>query len=188
MKNYFFITGLPRSRTSWLANFFTYTGSFCFHEGTRFCANIQDLKDLMDSHQASSVGNADPALLYFMDDLKREFPRSKVVLVEREIHETIDSFIDFYTSFEYKNIQEWIEWLYEVMEQIKRKYDVMTVAHDHLNNQETCREVWDYILPDEPFDVKRWNLLDELYINKLVDKHSNHVMKKSLYHRYIKYY
>jgi hypothetical protein len=188
MKHHFFITGLPRSRTSWLANFFTYNNSFCFHEATRFCSGMEDLKNLMFSHQADNIGNADPALLYIMDDLKQIFPESRVVLVEREIHETIDSFIDFYTSFEYKSIQEWIEQLYEIMEKVKDRYEVMTVPHDHLNHQETCREIWEYILPGEPFDVKRWNLLDELYINKLVDKHSNHVMKKSLYHKYIRYY
>jgi len=120
--------------------------------------------------------------------VKKIFPDSRIVLIEREIHETIDSFIDFYTSYEYKNIQEWIEQLYEIMEKIKSRYEVKTVRHDSLNYMETCKELWEYILPDEPFDVKRWNLLDELYINKLVDKHSNHVMKKSLYHRYIKYY
>jgi len=188
MKNQFFITGLPRSRTSWLANFFTYNNAFCFHEATRFCANMQDLKELMKSHEAGNIGNADPALLHIMDDVKKIFPDSRIVLIEREIHETIDSFIDFYTSYEYKNIQEWIEQLYEIMEKIKSRYEVKTVRHDSLNYMETCKELWEYILPDEPFDVKRWNLLDELYINKLVDKHSNHVMKKSLYHRYIKYY
>jgi len=188
MKNNFFITGLPRSRTSWLANFFTYNNSFCYHEATRFCANIQDLNELMRSHEAGNIGDADPALLYLMDDLKKIFPHSRVVLVERELHETIDSFIDFYTSYEYKRIQEWIEGLFEIMEQIKQRYEVKTVAHDDLNHMETCREVWEYLLPEEPFDVKRWNLLDELYINKLIDKHSTHVMKKSIYHKYIKYY
>ncbi|MFP4622361.1 MAG: hypothetical protein ACLFM7_13700 [Bacteroidales bacterium] len=188
MKNNFFITGLPRSRTSWLANFFTYYNSFCYHEATRFCANIQDLKELMRNHEAENIGDADPALLYLMDDLKKIFPHSRVVLVERELHETIDSFMDFYTSYEYKRIQEWIEGLFEIMEQITQRYDVKTVAHDDLNHMQTCREVWEYLLPEEPFDVKRWNLLDELYINKLIDKHSTHVMEKSLYHKYIKYY
>ena len=188
MKKHFFITGLPRSRTSWLANFFTYNDSFCFHEATRFCTNMQDLKSLMQSHQAGNTGNADPALLYIMNDLKTYFPRSKVVLVERELHETIDSFIDFYTSYEYKHIQDWIENLFEIMERIKNKFEVKTVAHDALNKMETCKEIWEYLLPEEPFDEKRWTLLDELYINKLIDKHSIHVMKKSIYHKYIQYY
>lgn len=188
MKNHFFITGLPRSRTSWLANFFTYNNSFCFHEATRFCSNMRDLKDMMDSHEAGNLGNADPALLYIMDDIKKSFPRSRILLVERELHETIDSFIDFYTSYAYKSIQEWIESLFEIMEHIKKKYEVKSVAHDDLNQMETCRDVWEYLVPGEPFDVKRWNLLDELYINKLIDKHSTHVMKKSLYHKYIRYY
>ena len=188
MKNNFFITGLPRSRTSWLANFFTYNDSFCFHEATRFCSSMNDLKELMQSHSASNIGNADPALLYIMDDLVKQFPSAKIVLIERELHETVDSFIDFYTSYEYKNIQEWIEELFEKMEKIKKNYQVLTVKHNDLNNMDECRKVWNFILPGETFDEKRWNLLDELYINKLVDKHSIHVMKKSLYHKYIQYY
>jgi len=188
MKNNFFITGLPRSRTSWLANFFTYNNSFCYHEATRFCTDMSDLRDLMNGHSADNVGNADPAMLYIMNDAVNAFPNAKIVLIERELHETIDSFIDFYTSYEYKRIQEWIEGLYEIMERIKQKYDVLTVRHDQLNQMEECRKIWNHILPGEKFDEKRWNLLDELYINKLVDKHSIHVMKKSLYHKYIKFY
>jgi hypothetical protein len=149
---------------------------------------MQDLKELMTSHNAGNIGNADPALLYIMDDLVNQFPEAKIVLIERELHETIDSFIDFYTSYEYKNIQEWIEGLFEKMENIKKKHQVLTIQHDGLNNMEECRKMWKYLLPDEPFDEKRWNLLDELYINKLVDKHSIHVMKKSIYHKYIQYY
>jgi hypothetical protein len=149
---------------------------------------MDDLKQLMRTHNASNIGNADPALLYIMDDLINEFPEAKIVLIERELHETIDSFIDFYTSYEYKNIQEWIESLFEMMERIKKKYQVLTVKHDNLNKMEECKKIWTYLLPGEPFDEKRWNLLDELYINKLVDKHSIHVMKKSLYHKYIHYY
>lgn len=188
MKNNFFITGLPRSRTSWLANFFTYNSSFCYHEATRFCTNIRDLKELMGNHTAINIGNADPAMLYIMNDALKAFPGAKVVLIERELHETIDSFIDFYTSYEYNRIQEWIEYMFEMMEKVKQKYDVLTVRHDALNKMEECKKLWNYLLPDEPFDEKRWNLLDELYINKLVDKHSVHVMKKSLYHRYIHFY
>lgn len=188
MKRNFFITGLPRSRTSWIANFFTYNDSFCFHEATRFCMNMRDLSEFMHSHRATNIGNADPALLYIMDDLVDFFPEAKIVLIERELHETIDSFIDFYTSYVYKDIQEWIERLYEKMEQIKQKYEVFTVKHGDLNQMSECKRMWDYLLPGEPFDEKRWNLLDELYINKLVDKHSVHVMKKSLYHKYIHYY
>jgi DNA-binding SARP family transcriptional activator len=74
------------------------------------------------------------------------------------------------------------------MEKIKQKYEVLTVKHDNLNKMEECKRMWEYLLPEEPFDEKRWNLLDELYINKLVDKHSIHVMKKSIYHKYIQYY
>ncbi len=188
MKNNYFITGLPRSRMSWLANFFTYNNSFCFHEATRFCSSMHDLHELLKSHTAENIGNADPAILYIIDDVVKEFPNSKIVLIERELHETIDSFIDFYTSYEYKNIQEWIEKLFKMMEEIKKNYDVLSVAHDDLNSMATCKKIWDYVLPNEPFDEKRWSMLDELYVNKLIDKHSVHVMKQSLYHKHIKYY
>ena len=45
MKNIFFITGLPRSRTAWLANWFTYGHTFCFHEACRKVGKIEELKD-----------------------------------------------------------------------------------------------------------------------------------------------
>ncbi len=189
MKRNFFITGLPRSRTSWLANFFTYNNTFCFHEATRFCASIEDLKITLANHDASNIGNADPALIYMMDDLVNMFPEAKFLFVEREVYETIDSFLGFYASLDsQQKVTDWILQMNELFQKAKQKYNVMTISHNELNQMDACKQTWEYLVPEIPFDEKRWKMLDELYINKLPYKHSEHAIRNSLYSQFIQYF
>ena len=52
----FFVLGLPRSRTAWLANFLTYDGYFCFHEGIDGCRSIDDYKKKKFEVSISTAG------------------------------------------------------------------------------------------------------------------------------------
>lgn len=185
MKEHFFITGLPRARTSWLANFFTYNNSHCYHEATRFCTNMEDVLHTMNNHPAGVVGNADTALLFIFEDLHHAFPNAKFILIDRDLHETIDSFLGFYHSQNYFEILKWLDKLYELKNQLIRRYNFTIIQHEDLNEMETCKHLWEYLIPDTPFDEKRWNLLDELYINKNTHKNRINMLEDSIYAKYM---
>jgi hypothetical protein len=65
----FFITGLPRSRTAWLANFFTTDHSFCYHDISR----VGSVWAILESTSSDFVGDSDSGLLTLVDSLLIRF-------------------------------------------------------------------------------------------------------------------
>lgn len=93
----FFITGLPRSGTAWLANFLSYGRDvFCYHEASAFdldkpADNRQQralsLMDLTGAREGiSRVGNACSDVLNWPTDLPGE-----VVIIRREAQDSLAS-------------------------------------------------------------------------------------------------
>ncbi len=78
MKN-FYITGLPRSRTTWMSMVFNAHGLFCWHEGMNNCLTKDDYRAKMEVR--SIVGNADCGLPYC--DILEDMP-GPMVVIERE--------------------------------------------------------------------------------------------------------
>ena len=73
----FFVLGLPRSRTAWLANFLTCDGHFCFHEGIDGCRSIDDYEKKLGHH-----GDSGTAMMMF--DMNTLFPDSPKVIIESD--------------------------------------------------------------------------------------------------------
>ena len=80
MSDPFFILGLPRSRTAWLATWLTYGGRTCWHDALANVRNVAGLRTLADE---GAVGFAETAGSYFPRVLHREFPNAKYVFVTR---------------------------------------------------------------------------------------------------------
>jgi len=85
--NNFFITGLPRSRTAWLAAFMSsLDGVLCYHERLKDCADIEEYWRAMSVKGYEFVGNADCGI-----PMVTGSSHSKVVIIERDPDEVIDS-------------------------------------------------------------------------------------------------
>lgn len=85
MRN-FYITGLPRSRTTWLALAFTAHGYFCWHEAMKNCFTKDEYRDKMKI--MSVVGNSDCGLPFC--DIAAELP-GPTVIIERDLFEVKES-------------------------------------------------------------------------------------------------
>lgn len=85
MSKRFFILGLPRSRTAWLANLLTVGTSFCFHDGLLGCKSLADLYAKMDGVNLGTVGDSDTGLLHFMPHVRHDNMDAKIVLIERPL-------------------------------------------------------------------------------------------------------
>lgn len=85
----FFITGLPRSRTAWLANFMTFDGHFCHHEGLDGCHSVSEYKAKLGDDGDSCTG-------LVLIDLITEFPDVPVVVIERGYERMIEWTKDVY--------------------------------------------------------------------------------------------
>lgn len=89
----YFITGLPRSRTAWLANFFTQGESFCAHDAILGCDSLDAFERKLDALPGVFRGDSDSALLFFAPELLRRFPDARWVVVCRDPEEVVRSLV-----------------------------------------------------------------------------------------------
>lgn len=87
-ENYYFITGLPRSRTAWLANWLTAPGTFCFHDATLIDNSHVGALSVMAARRRArpyeKVGDADSGLLFWSGQVRALLPEAPFILIERD--------------------------------------------------------------------------------------------------------
>lgn len=92
MSRKFFVTGLPRSRTAWLANLLSYGDkSFCFHEAVRRAKDTQDMFGLYESLPHELVGDSSCGLLLNWKEVSEQHPGAKWVIIVREPQQVLES-------------------------------------------------------------------------------------------------
>jgi len=144
----FLILGLPRSRTAWLANFMSYDGYCCHHEGSNNCYTLEEYKAKL----GPCTGDANTGLILI--DIKKHFPTSKIVIIDSTIDEAVG-----YGQKTYK--ANFTKGLYEM----KLKLDTLEGLHIPLIELDDYLEViWDYITSGVPFNPQRTELLKRLDI------------------------
>lgn len=82
--SFFFITGLPRSRTGWLANYFSYGNTACLHD-LAHDMTLKQIADMMRDLQRDyeNVGYSDPVLLPWWRKANELVPDAKWLVVDR---------------------------------------------------------------------------------------------------------
>ncbi|MHC4648675.1 MAG: hypothetical protein ACYTBJ_24730 [Planctomycetota bacterium] len=145
----YFILGLPRSRTAWLANFLTYDGHYCHHEAINGCASIQEYKDKIE-------GCGDSTTNLLMIDFERHFPESKIVVIHRDIKASID----FARTVFKADMTEMLERASDKLNSIKGLH----IAFDEINDR--LRDIWEYLIGDS-FDEKRAQMLIGLNVQTI---------------------
>lgn len=86
----FFITGLPRSRTSWFASFMSSGDVFCHHEALNRCKTKDEFYQKMKLPYRL-VGNSDCGLAY--TDFQERF-NSPTLIIHRDKYEVLESLIE----------------------------------------------------------------------------------------------
>lgn len=120
MSKQFFITGLPRSRTAWFANLFTWGDSICYHDGlcpedglclvSSFDHLLKRLKEGNGPRGHSCASN-----ILVWRKLHKEFPDAKWVFVSRDGGAIIDS-VSKILKFD---VEQWNSMSNEAMVMIK---------------------------------------------------------------------
>jgi len=158
----FFIIGLPRTRTAWLANLFTTGQSHCFHEW--FSENKPEtVEDAFSGLNKQYVGNSDCGNVFFYELIKTKFPDSKIVIVHRPMVESLVAAVraikdaDPYLTF--KAIQD----AQQKIETIDGG-TALNVMFSQLHREETIEQIWRHCLPSLQFDRDRFKLLDKLKV------------------------
>lgn len=150
----FIVLGLPRSRTAWLARFLTYKGHICGHEELRHCRSLDDVKTWLSM---PDTGSAETSAAPFWRTLLRFSPDVQIVIVRRPVSEVVESLSAF--GFDPAVMEPAMKRLDAKLDQIvARAENVLSVNFDDLNEEATCKAVFEHCLP-YPFDRNHWQKL-----------------------------
>ena len=142
----FFVVGLPRSRTAWMASFLSYDGNFCHHEGLNGCRTIQEYKDKIGDDGDSGTG-------LMMFDLNAEFPDSKVVVIDSPISKSV--------AFINRNFGACDMGMLQYMKDRLDKIDGLHVHFDDID--EALPDIWAHLI-GTPYDARRGKLLSGMNV------------------------
>jgi len=144
----FLILGLPRSRTAWLANFMSYDGYCCHHEGTNGCYTMKEYKAKL----GPCIGDANTGLTLI--DINKHFPDTKIVIIDSAIDKAIAHSKKIYG----------VDFTSDLLN-MKVKLDKVKGLHIPFNDIDNNLEViWDYLTSGKPYNTQRAEMLKGLDI------------------------
>jgi len=140
----FVVCGLPRSRTAWLANFLTYDGLYCHHEGLNGCRNLNEYYDKIgDDGDATTI----PHLL--------DLPDCKKVIIDRDVNRAVQ-----FTEVNYGPANRIY---FDSLKDFLSQMEGLHIPFEKIDS--SLREIWEYVT-DIPFDEKRANMLIRLNVQE----------------------
>lgn len=164
----FLITGFARSRTAWLANLLTYGDAFCFHEVLRLCPDPQAVPIFLGQAGARVAGTSDSMLPFYIDQIWPDLPNPKLVLIDRDPDDAFQSLEKQFPNL--KTLPEIHRKTMAALAQMLDKYETLMVPYDALDQVEICEQIWEFCVPNAPFNKLRWEQLDLLRVEIHVDK------------------
>lgn len=143
----FIVIGLPRSGTTWLANFLTTDASLCLHDP--FAGGMPETwpKDYR-ARGISCTGS------WLMPKWVAKH-RCPVAVIERDIASCDRSLAEVGLPP--------VSWLSELFDQVPGR----RFAFESLWNEDGARALWHYLLPWLPFDVLRYRLLRTMQVQPM---------------------
>jgi hypothetical protein len=170
--NTFFVVGLPRTRSAWLANFLTNGDAICHHELMRSVTDLAALRNKLNgTNTYAAVGDADPTLAGMLPEALAAFPEAYWVFVFRELDEAYEAWQRAFPNLN-KPLAAF-DAAANAMEAAARTLTesgrVLRVAYEYLDERQTCSEIHEFCL-GRPMDVERWRLLNILRVTTLAEK------------------
>jgi hypothetical protein len=117
----YIITGLPRSRTAWIAQYMTAGGSLCVHE-------LWDVPPLVR-------GVSDSGAVWSQERLFKEHPQAKWVVIRRDIREVIASMKQCFSQCNGELIENTVRMHQEKLGQCILERSPLVVEFDELNKR-----------------------------------------------------
>lgn len=165
MKQVFMISGLPRSRTAWLANFMTAGQSFCYHEVTKFCRTMPEIAPLIRRSQSVIVGNSGSDGPFIYRAVLRAFPNIRGIIIDRDAGDVQASL----KAVGLPASNELMDVLINRHEAMKTETKWPIIKYEDID-MDSCRTIYDHCIEDGGFCEKRWEMLDAMSIQYLARK------------------
>lgn len=166
----FFITGLPRSRTGWMAAWLTTATSLCLHDGLLGCTNLDAFAERLAAGHRAFNGDSDSALLLYQRQLRKQFPQARWVVIQRSPTTCYQSvrkaFPDLATP---RDTQLLFDRAMDELHSLEKH--ALCVEFEELDQVKSASDIWDHCLPGLTFDKERWQLFNGLKIEPHHDKY-----------------
>ena len=159
----FIIYGLPRSRTAWLSMFLTYGEWTCHHEKAMFMRKLSDVVELFST---PNTGSAETGASYGRCLLKFLVPDIKEVVILRSVDDVMNSLLKIQLeefTWDEPKLRRIMERGRRSLERIAKDPNVMVVNYEDLDEEETCRKIFEFCLPYK-FDRDWWAYMDQKVI------------------------
>ena len=130
-KQFYFVTGLPRCRSAWVANYLTWGDSICYHDAFWQTPSFAAFCEMLDTTPAMHVGHADPANLLVWEKLVKRFPNAKWIVIIRDVEETLAACQKAFGDFSKEQLQFLIRQLGKLSEAV----EPFCVNFENLNGQ-----------------------------------------------------
>ena len=141
----FFIFGLPRSRTAWMARFLTYGEWNCGHEEIRHLRSMDDVKAWLGQ---PCTGTAETAGAPWWRLVQCLAPDARIVVVRRPVAAVVASLMNLGLTFNEASLTVAMQRLDAKLDQIERRVPgVLSVQFDDLATEATCARVFEHCLP-----------------------------------------
>lgn len=164
---HFMITGLPRTRSSWFANLFTYGDNYCRHELSNNGCNVKALAQVLKAHGYAYTGTADCVGMFYYESLRDEIDAAvPLVIIERDPGEVLQSLHNIYK----KDFHEGIEKSLLQIEYLKKYFNPLVVEFEELNSFKVINKIWRHCVGG-PFETNRFLMLDRMKIEPYQDKY-----------------
>lgn len=160
---FFFILGMPRARTAWLAALLTGGDVHCFHEGTAGHGSFAEYAEALRGRPEAMVGDSNPSLVYHLEALTAEFPEAPLLLVRRDPAEALQALLAAAPKHEAEGIgRSWPGYM-QAVERAAARPNCREISVEELGTLAGCAGVSTY-LTGTALSVARWELLRDLRI------------------------
>jgi hypothetical protein len=164
----FLITGLPRSRTAWLAALMCAHGVETLHEYPPFFANLEELRAwLYAGTEAAPHGYVDGfAIIHHAELVRQHFAEQPIVVIWRNPLEVRASWESREEPLTDANFQRVIGKVMQFWSEIKEHPNVLTVPYALLDDYAAVNEMVIY-LTGQPLKLMTFRLFHQLKIELL---------------------
>lgn len=167
----FFVTGLPRSRTAWMAAFLSTGESLCMHEPSYKMSSIEDLRPILDSTFYKYIGVSDSGLGYFAPWIIENL-QCRMLVIERDFPDVADSLVKL--GFDLRYIHDYCNALMGPLLAVKAHPLVKWVHFNSLVHKRVMQDIYWWLMPGMAFDEARWtefaNFHIEVDLKRTIDK------------------
>jgi hypothetical protein len=166
----FIILALPRSMTAWLANWFTYGNSICYHEGNRHYGTIENLIK-MNSAYPKLIGDSNSSLAMVSgDEIKRLQDKIRIGFVFRPYKECLEGFKAVNPDPSRIDSERVMEFAMDSLIDVLKDVDYCEIKHTDILDESKFREFHEYLIPyANSFSLPRHRLLKDLKITQNID-------------------